>query len=183
MSTHGVTLLRISVGIVFLWFGVLKFWPGLSPADELAAKTIKDLSFGVIEPGVSRPVLAVWESLIGIGLLFARGEPKAESERVDGRGEQAPTTAADAAKAAADPHSAWSWRRIWLRITLLLLGVQMMGTFTPLVLYPGETWKVIGLVPTLEGQYIIKNVVLIAAAIVIGATVRGGKIVAEGAGR
>jgi hypothetical protein len=33
--------------------------------------------------------------------------------------------------------------------------------------------------PTLEGQYIIKNLVLIAAGIVIGATVRGGGLVSD----
>lgn len=162
MSTHGVTLLRISVGIVFLWFGALKFWPGLSPADELAAKTIKDLSFGVIEPGVSRPILAAWESLIGIGLLFARADRRPAVGVPDGVGAER-----------------WSWRSVWLRATLLLLGTQMIGTFTPLVLYPHETWRVIGLVPMLEGQYIVKNLVLIAAGIVIGATVRGGKIESE----
>jgi hypothetical protein len=37
-------------------------------------------------------------------------------------------------------------------------------------------------VPTLEGQYIIKNVVLISAAIVVGATVRGGRLVAKPTG-
>jgi hypothetical protein len=30
-----------------------------------------------------------------------------------------------------------------------------------------------------EGQYILKNLVLISAAIVIGATVRGGQLVAD----
>ena len=34
-------------------------------------------------------------------------------------------------------------------------------------------------VPTLEGQYIIKNVVLVSAALVVGATVRGGRLVAK----
>jgi hypothetical protein len=55
----------------------------------------------------------------------------------------------------------------------------MAGTFTPLVLFPDETFSVWPLVPTLEGQYIIKNIVLIGAAMVVGATVRGGGLVAE----
>ena len=44
---------------------------------------------------------------------------------------------------------------------------------TPLFLFPAETWVRFPLVPTLEGQYIIKNIVLVSAAIVLGATVRG----------
>lgn len=139
MARNGVTLLRISVGIVFLWFGVLKFIPGLSPADELATRTISVLSFGIVPPEVSRPVLALWECLIGLGLLSGR----------------------------------------FMRATLLLLFVQMLGTVTPLVLFPAETWKTFPIVPTLEGQYILKNMVLVTAAIVIGATVRGGGLIAD----
>ena len=66
-----------------------------------------------------------------------------------------------------------------MRVTLLLLFVQMLGTVTPLFLFPTETFSQFPWAPTLEGQYIIKNVVLIAAAIVLGATVRGGRLTAE----
>jgi hypothetical protein len=55
----------------------------------------------------------------------------------------------------------------------------MLGTLTPLVLFPGETFTRFPFAPTLEGQYIIKNVVLISAAIVVGATVRGGRLMSE----
>jgi len=137
MAKNGIILLRISVGIVFFWFGVLKFVPGLSPADELATRTISVLTFGIVPPEISRPVLAAWECLIGLGLISG----------------------------------------LYMRATLLLLFVQMMGTITPLVLFPHETWAFFPIVPTLEGQYILKNMVLITAAIVIGATVRGGKLV------
>ena len=130
---------RIALGVVFLWFGVLKFFPNLSPAEVLAARTIEALTFGNVRPDVSLPVLAVWESVIGIGLILGR----------------------------------------WLRGILALLAVQMAGTFTPLILFPEETWTVFPIAPTLEGQYIIKNVVLVAAAIVLGATVRGGELTAE----
>lgn len=67
----------------------------------------------------------------------------------------------------------------WMRATLLLLFAQMLGTITPLILFPAETWVRFPLVPTLEGQYIIKNVVLVAAAIVLGATLRGGALSAQ----
>ena len=48
---------------------------------------------------------------------------------------------------------------------------------TPLLLFPAETFTRFPYAPTLEGQYIIKNVVLISAGLVIGATIRGGRIV------
>jgi uncharacterized membrane protein YkgB len=59
-----------------------------------------------------------------------------------------------------------------LRLAILLLFLQMPGTFLPLVLLPDVCWVSVPLVPSLEGQYIIKNLVLIAAAIVVGGTVR-----------
>jgi uncharacterized membrane protein YphA (DoxX/SURF4 family) len=139
LARIGIPMLRIGLGIVFLWFGVLKFFPGLSPAEDLAARTIESLTFGVVTPSVSLPVLATLESLIGLGLITGR----------------------------------------YLRATLLLLIVQMAGTITPLVLFPVETWTRFPYAPTLEGQYIIKNIVLVAAAIVVGATVRGGGLVVE----
>src|SRR4051812_6502266 len=70
MARRGVPLLRISLGVIFFWFGVLKFFPGLSPAQDLAARTIARLSMGVVGPSVSVPVLATWECLIGVGLIF-----------------------------------------------------------------------------------------------------------------
>jgi uncharacterized membrane protein YphA (DoxX/SURF4 family) len=132
MAANGVNLLRISLGIIFLWFGVLKFVPGASPAQSLATRTIEMLSFGIIGPEVSIVLLASWETLIGLGLIFG----------------------------------------VFLRTTLFLLFLQMLGTLTPLVLFPGETFMQAPFAPSLEGQYIIKNLVLIASGIVIGATVR-----------
>ena len=65
---------------------------------------------------------------------------------------------------------------VFMRATLLLLWVQMLGTVTPLIFFPHETFAHIPYAPTLEGQYIIKNIVLVSAGIVIGATVRGGRL-------
>lgn len=137
-ANHGITLLRISIGVVFLWFGVLKFWPGLSPADALALDTIDRLTFGLLPATPARLGLAVLETTIGLGLIFGKA----------------------------------------LRLTLLLLAGQMLGTVTPLVLFPDVTWAGFG-VPTLEGQYILKNIVLATAGITIGATVRGGRLIDE----
>ena len=139
MAAYGVVLLRISLGIVFFWFGVLKFFPGLSPAQDLATRTIDLLTFGLVPPQITIPVLALWECVIGLGLMF----------------------------------------NLFMRVTLLLLWVQMLGTITPLVLFPNEAFVRIPYAPTLEGQYIIKNLVLISASIVIGATVRGGGLIPE----
>ena len=139
LARLGVPVLRIGLGVVFLWFGALKFFPGASPAETLAARTIEQLSGGAIGPAVSLPLLATWESLIGLGLLTGR----------------------------------------FMRATLFLLALQMLGTLTPLVIFPAETFTTFPIAPTLEGQYIIKNVVLIGAAMVVGATVRGGRLVPE----
>ncbi|HMO11055.1 MAG TPA: DoxX family membrane protein [Actinotalea sp.] len=136
MAEHAVTFLRVSIGVVFIWFGVLKFFPGVSAADELATGTISVLTFGLLQPDVSRILLALLETAIGVGLLTGR----------------------------------------FLRLTLLLLFGQMVGTVTPLFLFPEETWELAPVVPTLEGQYILKNMVLIAAGLTIGATVRGGGV-------
>src|SRR5829696_6162463 len=70
MARHGVRLLRISLGIVFFWFGFLKFFPGASPATDLATRTIHVLTFGLVPSAVAITVLAAWESLIGLGLIF-----------------------------------------------------------------------------------------------------------------
>ena len=139
MAAHGLLLLRIALGIVFFWFGALKLVPGLSPAEDLAGRTIEALTGGFVPASVAIPVLALWEVAIGVGLLAGR----------------------------------------WMRVTLGLLFVQMLGTITPLFLFPEETWVHFPFVPTLEGQYIIKNIVLVTAAIVLGATVRGGELTDE----
>lgn len=132
MEAHGVAFLRASLGIVFVWFGFLKFFPGISPAQDLALRTMDILTFGTIPAGTAIALLAAWECLIGLGLLANR----------------------------------------WMRAVLLLLFVQMAGTLTPIFFFPNEVFTRIPYAPTLEGQYIIKNLVLISAGIVIGASVR-----------
>ncbi|MFC6755912.1 MULTISPECIES: hypothetical protein [Haloarcula] len=58
------------------------------------------------------------------------------------------------------------------RVGLLLLALQLPGTFLPLVLLPDVVYVAFPYALTVEGQYIIKNLVIIAAALVIGSTVR-----------
>ncbi len=139
MGRYGILFLRVSLGIIFFWFGFLKFFPGLSPADQIATKTITVLTFGFVEPNISIIILASWETLIGLGLITGK----------------------------------------LLRVTLFLLFTQMLGTLTPLLLFPAETFTQFPYAPTLEGQYIIKNLVLISAGLVVGATVHGGRIIED----
>jgi uncharacterized membrane protein YkgB len=131
MAARGIRILRIALGVVFVWFGALKLVPGLSPAEDLVRATVPFL------PGEwFLPFLGLWEVAIGLGFLTGRA----------------------------------------LRITILLLFLQMPGTLAPIVLLPSRVFTVLPVGLTLEGQYIVKNLVLIAAALVIGATVRGARL-------
>lgn len=131
MARYGMIILRLGLGIVFFWFGALKLVPGLSPAEELVRNTTY-----FVDPDLFLPVLAIWEMVIGLGLIFGR----------------------------------------FMRITLLLLFLQMAGTALPLLVLPEAVWTAFPYGLTLEGQYIIKNLVIIGAALVLGATVRGGRL-------
>jgi len=132
MGKYGLLILRISLGVIFLWFGVLKFFKGLSPAEELVRNTVY-----FMDPDIFIPILALWESIIGLGLITGK----------------------------------------YMRLTLLLLFLQMPGTTLPLIILPEKVWTIFPYGLTLEGQYIIKNLVLISAGLVLGANVRGGKLV------
>lgn len=134
MARYGLLILRIGLGVVFFWFGALKLVPGLSPAEELVRNTIY-----FVNPDLFLPILAIWEMLIGLGLIFG----------------------------------------IFMRLTLLLLFMQMPGTALPLLILPEVTWTAFPIGLTLEGQYIIKNLALIGAGLVLGGTVRGGRLEPE----
>ncbi len=132
MNRNGLFLLRISMGIVFVWFGVLKFFPGVSAAQDLAIRTIELLTFGLVPEVFIINGLALWEVLIGVGLISGK----------------------------------------FMKVTLLLLSLQMIGTFTPIFLFPSEVFNHIPYAPTLEGQYIIKNIIIISAAMVLWGRLR-----------
>lgn len=68
--TNILTLSRVSLGIIFIWYGVLKFFPELSPAEALATQTIDILFFNTIPASLSIKLLALWEVTVGVGLLF-----------------------------------------------------------------------------------------------------------------
>ena len=127
MARHGVALLRVAVGVVFVWFGALKLVPGASPAAALMVST-----YPFLPPRLFLTVVGCWEIAIGAGYLSGR----------------------------------------FLRVTVALMCLQMVGTMSPLVLNSSAVFVHAPLVLTLEGQYLIKNLVLLAAAIVIGAKAR-----------
>ena len=114
--------LRISLGIIFIWFGALKPF-GDSPAVDVITKTVY-----WFDPDIFIPILGVWEMAIGLCLLYAP----------------------------------------FIRAGLFLLALQMPGTFLPLIILPEVCFIDIPFNLTLEGQYIVKNLVLIGAAIVVG---------------
>ncbi len=62
---------------------------------------------------------------------------------------------------------------------LLLLFLQMLGTISPIFLFPQEVCTIYPYAPTLERQYIYKNMVLISAGFLVVATMLGGKFVDE----
>ncbi|MEX0780501.1 MAG: hypothetical protein WD491_12945 [Balneolales bacterium] len=129
MSNWGVTALRISLAIIFVWFGILKPL-GLSPASELVKATVGWMP--VLSPDQWLSLIGWWEVAIGLSFLHY----------------------------------------LTIRLAIALLALQMIGTFIPLVLLPEVTFQVPPYAPTLEGQYIIKNLLIISAALVIGGSVR-----------
>jgi len=62
-----------------------------------------------------------------------------------------------------------------IRIAIALMAVQMVGTFLPLILLPQIVYGPLPFTFTLEGQYIVKNLVIIGAAMVVGSHVRDKK--------
>ena len=131
MRRWGVLALRVSLGIVFVWFGILKPL-GLSPAAPLVLATVDWMP--LFEPKSWLAVIGWWEVAIGVMFLF----------------------------------------RPTIRIAIALLAMQMVGTFMPLVMLPAVTFQegMFPYGPTMEGQYIVKNLLIISAALVIGGTVR-----------
>ena len=63
-----ISLLRISLGLIYIWFGALKFFPALSPAESIARSTIQFLTMDLIPINIGYLILAIWE--IGVGFLL-----------------------------------------------------------------------------------------------------------------
>ena len=131
MRRWGMVAVRVSLGIIFVWFGVLKSL-GLSAAEPLVKATVGWLP--LFDPQTWVAMIGWWEVAIGVAFLFHKT----------------------------------------VRVAIALLFLQMIGTFMPLVLLPEVTFQMgrIPYAPTMEGQYIIKNLLIISAALVVGGSVR-----------
>ena len=127
MSKWGITFLRYSLGLIYIWFGILKPF-GLSPAQELVENTV----YWFDNPKTFVPILGWWEVIIGLTMCI----------------------------------------KPLIRVSIFLLFIQMPGTFLPLILLPEVCFNNFPFGLTLEGQYIIKNLIIISAALVVGSTVR-----------
>jgi uncharacterized membrane protein YkgB len=127
MSSYAILIIRLSLGIVFVWFGLLKVM-GVSPVFDLASHIVYWLPSELFVP-----LLGIWEMAIGVGLLLGKA----------------------------------------LRVILSLLFLQLAGTFLVLIILPEAAFQ--GGNPlflTTEGEFVIKNLVLIAAGLAVGGTVR-----------
>ena len=138
LARYSITLLRISLGAIFLGFGVLKFVPGLSPAEPLALQTLDILTLGLLPDRVGLFIVAGLESTIGILLLTGR----------------------------------------FLRVALVLLAAELVGILSPLVLLPTQMFSP-NLAPTLAGQYVIKDIIIGAAGLVVAARALGARMIVE----
>lgn len=143
LARYSIPLLRVSLGLVFLGFGALKFIPGASPAQELATRTLEKLSFGILSGETALLVTATAECFIGITLISGK----------------------------------------LLRAGLVVLAASLVGIMSPLVLFFTDLFPGGGLLPgapTLEGQYVLKDIVLAAAGLVVAARAMGARLVADG---
>jgi uncharacterized membrane protein YphA (DoxX/SURF4 family) len=138
LLAHSITILRMSLGAVFLAFGALKFFPGVSPAQDLVERTTDALTFGLVPGGIALVVVATLECVVGLCLLSGRAVP----------------------------------------LAVCLLGILLVGILSPLVLLTGRLFAGPHGAPTLEGQYVLKDVILVGAALVVAATCRGGRLTA-----
>jgi putative oxidoreductase len=138
LARSSIDVLRVSLGLVFLAFGALKFVPGLSPVEDLVTDTMGALTLGLISGRVGLLLVATLETIVGVLLLTGR----------------------------------------YLRLGLALLSLAMVGILSPLVLFPDRLFAGPGNAPTLEGQYVLKDLVLLAAMLVV-AGASGGRLVGE----
>jgi putative oxidoreductase len=127
LERAALPLLRLSLGLVFVWFGALKI-AGETPVADLVADTVY-----WVDPSWFVPLLGIFEVVVGIGLLVGR----------------------------------------LLRIVLALFALQMMGTFLVLVIQPGVAFQDGNLLLlTTEGEFVVKNLVLLSAGLVIGSRLK-----------
>ncbi len=135
---HSIPALRVAVGLIFLGFGVLKYFPGVSPTQNLTEATTHILFLGIVPGDVAIVMIATLECFIGLCLLTNR----------------------------------------CMRLAVWLLAIEFIGILSPVLVLPGRLFAGPHHAPTLEGQYVLKDIILVAAALVIAAgTFRGGRLI------
>lgn len=132
LARHSITLLRVSMGLVIFGFGVLKFFPDVSPAQNLVLAVNHQLTFGLMPDNVTLALFATVESVIGLSLITGWG----------------------------------------LRFSVYPLAIWAIGILSPVVLLPGRLFSGPDHAPTLEGQYVLKDIILLTASLVIATNVR-----------
>jgi uncharacterized membrane protein YkgB len=121
-TRYGITLVRVTLGIVFIWFGALKVL-GVSPVQDLVTKIIF-----MVPKEHALLFMGLVEIVIGFGLLF----------------------------------------RLAIRLTLAVFLIHMCGTFLVLLLHPELSFQDGNpLLLTTTGEFVIKNLVLLAAGLVV----------------
>jgi putative oxidoreductase len=128
-------MLRIALGVVYLWFGILKI-AGVSPIGDLVAAMLPFLPHDAAVVGMG------WaEVILGAALIIGFGVP-------------------------------------WIAAAMIL---HLLGTFGVFLFHPAIVHNGNPFVVTLEGEFILKNLVLIAALIVV-ATHPKPRLLRKGAG-
>ena len=139
LVANSIGILRFSMGVVFVGFGILKYFNGISPIESLATRTTTVLTLGIFSGHSAMIFVATLECIIGFCFLSG----------------------------------------MFLRVGVWLLAVQMIGAMSPLLFFPAELFSGPLHAPSLAAQYIIKDIILIAAGMVIASTWTGAKIVAK----
>lgn len=128
LHVNRVTILQATLGLVFLWFGLLKLF-GVTPVTELIGATVPWIPIEILIP-----LLGVWECVIGGLLLWGKA----------------------------------------VRLMLALFLAQMAGTFLVLVVQPQVAFQGFNpLLLSVEGEFVVKNLVLVAAGLSIGGHLLG----------
>lgn len=134
LDRYSIPVLRVCMGIVILGFGVLKYFPGVSPAQGIVLAVNRILTFGLLPDQITLPLFATVEAIIGLSLITGWG----------------------------------------LRLIIYPLAVWVVAILSPLVLLTGQLFSGPYHAPTLMGQYVFKDIILLAAVLVVAADVRRG---------
>lgn len=122
-ASRDPTFLRLSAGFIYFYFGILKFYPDLSPAELIAGQSMMVVSLHWLDAQTALWWLAVLECGIGLCFIF----------------------------------------NFYLQWVFFVFILHQASTFIPLFIFPEHTFKFVPFAPTMEGQYIMKNLISVAA--------------------